>query len=406
MLESFRSEARRGITTSHDGFGFARALAFAGFLLVGSGLSRAQVPSDPYPIISPLVGGNSYATAHANDYDIARDPNEVPRTPLRDGATVTFHATELSTVIAPANPSADPPVWSGANDVRMNFFVFGATTDDPSVPPGFWSPRAPAPFLKVVANRSIHVVLENPSQNVNTHSIDFHAVVGLKGGAAMLVAAPGSIASLTITPTHPGLYVYHCAEAGTPRGIAEHMNAGMYGLMLVLPGNARGELDEHAHFNRLLAAGASEHYVFEQDVFRDQSGNYDEAKALSTLTPDFVTYNGRVSALVDHPLTGSASAGHYVIYHGAGGAHVPSFHIIGAVYDKTWNLGDIAAPPLRGLQNVTIPSAGTAVVAIDRDNLIVNAPPTGIVASQLGILVDHASPYFRKGALGLMLVTP
>ena len=406
MLESFRSDVHRGTTRLHKGFDLGRVLAFGGALLVAASVSRSQVPSDPYPIISPLLGGNSYASAHPSDYDIARDPNEVPRAPLRNGATVTFHATELTTVIAPLDPTLDPPRWSGAADVRMNFFVFGATTDDPSVPPGFWTPRAPAPFLKVVANRSVHVVLENPPQNVNTHSIDFHAVVGLKGGAAMLMATPGSTASLTITPTHPGLYVYHCAEAGTPRGIAEHMNAGMYGLMLVLPGNARGELDEDAYFNRVLASGASEHYVFEQDVFRDPQGNFDEAKALNTLTPDFATYNGRISALVDHPLTGSASGGHYVIYPGAGGAHVPSFHIIGGVFDKTFDLGDITARPLGGLQNVTIPSAGAAVIVIDQKNLVVNAPPTGIVANQLDILVDHASPYFRKGALGLMLVTP
>jgi hypothetical protein len=29
-----------------------------------------------------------------------------------------------------------------------------------------------------------------------------------------------------------------------------------------------------------------------------------------------------------------------------------------------------------------------------------------VTAAQLNVLVDHASPYFRKGALGLMEVTP
>ncbi len=372
----------------------------------GSPATGPEVPSDAYPIISPLIGGNSWATAHAADYDIARDPNEVPPAPLADGATVTFTVDEVSAVIAPAHPSADPPVWSGAEDVRLNFMAFGATTDDPSLPKGYWLPRVPGPFVKVVANRTLNVVLDNPSSSMNVHSVDFHAVVGSKGGAAMIMAKPGERASFAIKPTHPGLYVYHCTEAGTPRGIAEHMNAGMYGMMLVLAGDEHGALDPDDRFNALLAAGASEHYVFEGDVYRDANGDFDEAKELATLDPDYVTYNGRVSALVDHPLLGSAAAGAYVIYHGAGGSHVASFHIIGAIFDRTWNEGDITSTPLAGLQTVLIPSAGTAVMAVDRANLVVNASDGHVELAQLNLLVDHASAYFRKGALGFMLVTP
>jgi hypothetical protein len=383
-------------------------------LLVGCSSSSAlqsdkpEVPSDPYPIVSPLIGGNSYASAHPNDYDIARDPNEVPSSPLADGATVTFTVAEIDTVIAPAHPSANPPVWLGASDVHLKYMAFGAKTDDPSVPPGYWLPRVPGPFLKVVANRTLNVVLENDASSMNAHSIDFHAVVGFKGGAAMIMANPGEHASFAIKPTHPGLYVYHCAESGTPRGIAEHMNAGMYGLILVLAGDANGNIDPSAPFNAMLSAGASEHYVVEGDVYRDDQGDFDENKALATLDPDYVVYNGRVSALVDHPLTGSASAGSYVIYHGASGSHVPSFHVIGAIFDKTWNEGDTTSTPLCGLQTVLIPSAGSAVVAIDKANLVVNVDGTGggVQLQQLNILVDHASAYFRKGALGFMEVTP
>ncbi len=113
-----------------------------------------------------------------------------------------------------------------------------------------------------------------------------------------------------------------------------------------------------------------------------------------------------MSALVDHPLLGSAAAGAYVIYHGAGGSHVASFHIIGAIFDRTWNEGDITSTPLAGLQTVLIPSAGTAVMAVDRANLVVNASDGHVELAQLNLLVDHASAYFRKGALGFMLVTP
>jgi hypothetical protein len=48
--------------------------------------------------------------------------------------------------------------------------------------------------------------------------------------------------------------------------------------------------------------------------------------------------------------------------HGAAGNHVPSFHVIGAVFDEVWFEGDTTSTPLRGLQTVLVPSAGTAVV--------------------------------------------
>jgi nitrite reductase (NO-forming) len=331
----------------------------------------------------------------------------VPAAPLADGATVTFTVAEMDTVIAPANPAADPPVWSGADDVRMHFMAFGATTTDPSIAHGQWLPRVPGPFLKVVANRALNVVLDN-SSSMDAHSIDFHALVGDKGGAAMLMANPGERASFTIRPTHPGLFVYHCAESGTPRGIAEHMNTGMYGLILVLAGDAAGAIDAADGFNQALAVHPSEHYVFEGDVYRSSDGGFDETRELDTLAPDYVVYNGRVSALVDHPLVGSASSNGYVIYHAAAGSHVASFHVIGAVFDRTWEAGDTTSPPLRNLQTVLVASSGSTVVEVDKVNLVVNAGPGGndVKLGQLNVLVDHASAYFRKGALGFMIVTP
>ncbi len=384
-----------------------RALAMVALLgtIACWGEPGVEVPSDLYPIVSPLVGGNTFASAHPYDVDVARDPNEVPASPLADGATVTFTVSEIDSAIAPTHPSADPPVWSGPGDKRMHTMAFSATTDDPSIPPGYWLPRVPGPFLKVVANRTLNVVLTNPGYNMDTHSIDFHAVVGDKGGAAMLMADPGKSASFAIRPTHPGLYVYHCAEAGTPRGIAEHMNGGMYGLVLVLAGHDDGIIDADDPFNRRLAMGASEHYVFEMDVYLDENGDFDEQAELETLAPTAAVYNGRVSSLVDHPLVGSVGQGSYVIYHGAGGSHIPSFHIIGEIFDETWMEGDTTSTPLHGLQTVMIPSAGTAVVAIDQSNLVVNVHDGDVELANLNILVDHASAYFRLGALGFMEVT-
>jgi nitrite reductase (NO-forming) len=356
---------------------------------------QAVAPSDLYPIISPLFGGNSYSTAHSKDYDIARDPNEVPATPLANGSPIQFFVQEITTFVAPMDQRANPPVWSGATDVQFNYFVFGAV-----LPSGTVAAKVPAPFIRVTQGNSYVVSLTNAATNKDTHSIDFHAVLGLKGGAAMLMSKPGQTTSLTITPTHPGLFIYHCAESGTPRGIAEHMNQGMFGLMLVEPS------DPTAPWNQFIAQGVKEFYVFEQDIFRDNMGNYDEVKSLNTLVPDFTVYNGRVSSLVDHPLMATKQK-HAVIYHGAATVHPPSFHTIGTIYDSVYLLGDILSPPHQSRETVLIPAAGSSIMVHDKSNLIVNfTPPSTVIPSQLDILVDHASPYFRKGALGLMLVSP
>lgn len=366
-----------------------------GVAMLCSAEARAQVPSDLYPIISPIFGGNSYASAHPADYDIARDPSEVPAAALPNNAAVQFFAAEINTVVAPADQTLNPPRWSGASDVRLNYLAFGAV-----LPTGTVAAKVPGPFIRVREGNNVIVSLTNPSTSVNAHSIDFHAVVGLKGGAAMLMSAPGTTTTLTITPTHPGLFIYHCAESGTPRGIAEHMNQGMFGLILVEP------KDSEAHWNKMIASGVKEFYIMQQDIFRDSLGDYDELKSLNTLVPDYSVYNGRVSSLVDHPLVAQKGK-NAVIYHGAATVHPPSFHTIGGIYSQVYLMGDILSPPLQNRETVLIPAAGSAIMVHKGSELVVSfTPPSTLVPSQVNILVDHASPYFRKGALGLMLTTP
>ncbi len=114
-----------------------------------------------------------------------------------------------------------------------------------------------------------------------------------------------------------------------------------------------------------------------------------------------VVYNGRVGSLIDHPLSAQAGT-NAVIYHGVAGVHVASFHIIGEIFDWVFDMGDILSKPLRNLQTVTIPSAGAAVMIMDGKQLV----PTDLAGGDLNILVDHASSFFRKGALGVMVVAP
>lgn len=352
----------------------------------------SEVFAEHYGDMYPLVGA-SVGTRYPYAVDIARDPNDVPLTPLPNGATVEITADEVPTYLAPKDFADD---WAGdGTDVKFKYFAFGGGQTSVTVP------KVPGPFIRVREGNTVTVILTNNGNE--THSIDLHAVLGKKGGGAVLMAAPGESKEFTFVAGNPGIYVYHCVGMGMPHGIAHHMNNGMFGLILVEP-SGRGS------WNSVLT-NAKEFYVFEQDIYvgephepheedgpiENEALDFDEDSMLANESPNYVVYNGRVGALVDHPLVAQAGK-NAIIYHGAAGQSIPSFHIIGEIFDWIWVQGDLTSKPLRNIQTTLVPSSGAIAVGLKGSDLI----PTG--NGDLNILVDHALPRFRKGALGLMVV--
>src|SRR5690606_10716204 len=91
--------------------------------------------------------------------------------------------------------------------------------------------KVPGPFVRVRVGDTVDVTLTNAEDSHVPHSVDFHAVTGPGGGAAATQTEPGETTSFRFKAVSPGLYVYHCA---TPM-VADHIQAGMYGLILVEP---------------------------------------------------------------------------------------------------------------------------------------------------------------------------
>lgn len=380
--------------------------AFAAFAL---GLDDAQAQEhghgDQLDVAFPVVGGYPYKL------DIARNPNDVPSSPLPDRATVTISAHEIAAYLAPKGNASkwEGPDSSGhGEDVKFRYFAFGG-----GHPAQDQTPRVPGPFIRLRAGNTVTVRLDNTEKGHGhdqreIHSIDLHAVVGKKGGGAVLMAKPGKAAEFTFTVNNPGLYVYHCVGDGTPHGIAHHMNNGMFGLILVEPAKSQPT----GSFSR-MTKDATEFYVFQQDIFlsgqmehsSSSMGNhtvvldYDEERMLKTLVPDYSVFNGRIGALIDHPMEAEVGR-NAVIYFGSSGAHIPSPHIIGEIFDWVYDQGDILSEPLQNVQTALVPSAGSSVFVMDGRQLV----PTNTEVGDLNILVDHALPYFRKGALGFMTV--
>ena len=131
----------------------------------------------------------------------------------------------------------------------------------------------------------------------------------------------------------PGLYVYHCA---TPM-VAHHIANGMYGMILVEPEGGLPPVDR-------------EFYVMQGEIYTEaafgQRGSQEfSVEKLLNERPEYFVFNGSVGALSKlHPL--QAKVGETVrIYFGVGGPnYTSSFHVIGEIFDRVYNLGRRAEP--------------------------------------------------------------
>jgi nitrite reductase (NO-forming) len=246
---------------------------------------------------------------------------------------------------------------------------------------GYWTfnGKVPGPFLRVRVGDTVEVRLKNADDSAMIHSVDFHAATGPGGGAAATQTDPGHEKTVTFKALVPGLYVYHCA---TPM-VAHHIANGMYGLILVEPEGGLPPVDH-------------EFYVMQGEIYTEaafgQRGSQEfSVEKLLNERPEYFVFNGAVGALSKlHPM--QAKVGETVrIFFGVGGPnYTSSFHVIGEIFDRVYNYADLQSPPARGIQTITVPAGGAAVVEFKLD-----VPGNYI-------LVDHALSRAERGLLGIL----
>lgn len=248
---------------------------------------------------------------------------------------------------------------------------------------GYWTfdGKVPGPFLRVRVGDTVDVRLKNSSDSAMVHSVDFHAATGPGGGAASTQTNPGDEKTVKFKALIPGLYVYHCA---TPM-VAHHIANGMYGLILVEPEGGLPVVDR-------------EFYVMQGEIYTEaafgQHGSQEfNVEKLLNERPEYFVFNGSVGALSKlHPL--EAKVGETVrIFFGVGGPNfTSSFHVIGEMFDRVYNLGGVLSEPLKGIQTVSVPPGG-AVIA----EMKLEVPGNYI-------LVDHALSRLERGLAGILHV--
>ena len=279
-----------------------------------------------------------------------------------------------------------PPIAKrGPEHVRIDLETVEVTGQlDEGTTYHYWTfgGKVPGPFVRVRVGDTVEVHLKNAGDSAMMHNVDFHAVTGPGGGGKATQAAPGEEKGFVFKAINPGLYVYHCA---TPP-VAQHISAGMYGLILVEPEGGLPKVDHEFY--------VMQGELYTEEAFGTTKGELTESwDKLLAERPEYYVFNGAVGALANQkPL--KAKVGETIrIYFGVGGPNATSsFHMIGEVFDKVYNLGALTSEPLTNVQTITVPPGGAAAVDVK------------LQVPGKFLLVDHALSRMEKGLLGIVEV--
>ena len=332
---------------SHGGHGVSSS---------ASGVDRMSTASHASHSVSLSNRIYSVNPTHPDMVDIAENPANVPP-PITRREPMTVRV-DLETVELEAHLD---------DKAMFRFWTFNG--------------KVPGPFIRVRVGDQVEVHLKNHPDSWMMHNVDFHACTGPGGGAAATTAAPGEERSFTFKALNPGIYVYHCAVPP----VALHIANGMYGLILVEPEEGLPPVDR-------------EFYVMQGEIYTEEpfgsSGLLNESyEKLLNERPEYFVFNGHVGAITDHyPL--KANVGETVrIFFGVGGPNfTSSFHVIGEIFDRAYQLGSVTSEPIKDVQSISVPPGSANIVEFKCE-----------VPGRF-VLVDHALSRAERGLAGYLIV--
>lgn len=241
----------------------------------------------------------------------------------------------------------------------------------------------PGPLVRVRIGDTVEVRLTNPATNTQPHNIDLHAVNGPGGGMDASMVDPGQTRAFTFKAKSAGLFTYHCA-AGI---VADHIANGMYGGILVEPGNGMPTAADHEYYlgqNEFYTTGATGAKGL-QDLDYDKLVHEDAT---------YVAFNGNTKSTVgDKALQAKVGDEVRLFMVDGGPNYISSFHVIGEIFDRAWDFGSLINDPLRGIQTILVPPGGSVITEFTVD-----------VPGDYKI-VDHSVSRVGIGAAGILHVT-
>jgi nitrite reductase (NO-forming) len=391
LLSCVRKEPERGIAMRFPKSRNDRVLVGMGSALAGVAVAVVLTSALFDPDFAELC---SAARLFGNSASAAEEPSK-PRMyhaqPANGPVPLAHKVSKIVKTDDPISIVRDPtdlpaPIGSrGPRRVKVDLEtveVTGKLADGATYRYWTFNQKVPGPFIRVRVGDTVEVHLKNHDDSIMMHNVDFHAVTGPGGGAKATDAAPGESRGFEFTAINPGLFVYHCA---VPMA-AQHIANGMYGMILVEPEGGLPKVDH-------------EFYVMQGEIYTEQklgskgelTESYDK---LLAERPEYFVFNGAALALAkEKPL--KAKTGETVrIFFGVGGPnYTSSFHVIGEVFNRVYNLGSLTTAPMRDVQTTTVPPGGATVVDITLE-----------VPGKF-MLVDHALSRVERGLAGVLEVT-
>lgn len=288
--------------------------------------------------------------------DIVRDPSDLP-SPITRRTSAVVKVTLTSKELV--------GVLDAASGTTYRYWTFNG--------------KVPGPFIRVRQGDTVEVTLVNPKDSTMVHSVDFHAVIGPGGGAALLQVPPGQSKTFTFQATTPGLFVYHC---GSPM-IAQHIANGMYGMILVEPPQG---LPQVSH----------EYYLMQGEIYttapKGKSGLQQFSMAnLMNESAQYYVFNGAVDSITkEYPLQANEGETVRIFFGNAGPNSTASMHMVGEIFTRDYQFGSLSSPPLQGVQTATVPPGDAGIFEVKAR-----------VPGQFGFM-DHAISRMDKGDVAFL----
>ncbi|QSR85404.1 multicopper oxidase domain-containing protein [Methylacidimicrobium sp. B4] len=210
--------------------------------------------------------------------------------------------------------------------------------------------KVPGPFLRVRVGDTVEVRLRNDPSSRMVHSVDLHAAWGYSGGAMLSQTIPGGERGFTFRALNPGLYLYHC---GTPV-IAQHIANGMYGLILVEPPGGLPKVDKEFYF--------MEGEIYTSGPFGAAGPQEPDLAKVLERKPDYYVFNGSVGSLIRHPLQARVGQAVRIFFGNAGPNDSSNLHALGAIFERIYEDGSLATPPMENSCSIFVPAGGAGFV--------------------------------------------
>lgn len=358
--------------------------------------------------------------------DVARRPDDIPKTPIADGSSISFFIDSVIAPISPPITSYNQGQWTGVQaldqDIWYNALTFSVSVDcKPYTDIG----KIPGPFIRVTQGATYTITLTN-NDNV-IHSLYFQGAMRTSGSIQM--AAPGQTSVQPYQFNHVGLFNYSSLGDQSSLGIVSDIARGLHGLILVEPAiptdfitQARTATEFYIIENEFAVAPGGRcpetlqnYYVFDdRTYFPDASYQYLYQAGLInfypgadcttgaqldnfTLPPKYFSFfNGRAGALVDHPLVASI-CNDVVIYYGKVGTHNSAPQLLGSIFDLELT-GDLTTER-KNISAGNVSASATAVYQIKNSSLTPTLPD-----ALFGNAFIDSAGYTRHSAFGIMNV--